>query len=85
MDDTTTIQNSLMTLAARDAEFPIGMDACNITKSLPQDHECIDILTGKTFIIAIHDPVVAVHADRAIRIVDGLIASIDATGGSVTQ
>ena len=37
--------------------------------------------TGKTFIIATHDPVVAAHADRAIRIVDGLIASIDANGG----
>jgi putative ABC transport system ATP-binding protein len=37
--------------------------------------------TGKTFIIATHDPVVASHADRAIRIVDGLIASIDETGG----
>ena len=33
--------------------------------------------TGKTFIIATHDPVVASHADRAIRIVDGLIAEID--------
>jgi putative ABC transport system ATP-binding protein len=33
--------------------------------------------TGKTFIIASHDPVVASHADRAIRIVDGLIAEID--------
>lgn len=32
--------------------------------------------TGKTFIIATHDPIVASHADRAIRIVDGLIASI---------
>jgi putative ABC transport system ATP-binding protein len=30
--------------------------------------------TGKTFIIATHDPVVASHADRAIRIVDGRIA-----------
>jgi putative ABC transport system ATP-binding protein len=28
--------------------------------------------TGKTFIIATHDPVVASHADRTIRIVDGL-------------
>ena len=33
--------------------------------------------TGKTFIIATHDPVVASHADRSIRIVDGLIASIE--------
>jgi len=40
---------------------------------------------GKTFIIATHDPVVASHADRAIRIVDGLIASIDETGGGITQ
>ncbi|MDQ2715136.1 MAG: ABC transporter ATP-binding protein [Chloroflexota bacterium] len=36
--------------------------------------------TGKTFIIATHDPLVASRADRAIRIVDGLIASIDVTG-----
>ena len=41
--------------------------------------------TGKTFIIATHDPVVASHADRAIRIVDGLIASIDTVGGRTTQ
>lgn len=41
--------------------------------------------TGKTFIIATHDPEVARHADRAIRIVDGLIASIDTTGGRITQ
>jgi putative ABC transport system ATP-binding protein len=33
--------------------------------------------TGKTFIIATHDPVVASHADRSIRIIDGLIASIE--------
>lgn len=38
--------------------------------------------TGKTFIIATHDPVVAAHADRAIRLVDGLIASIDSQSGS---
>lgn len=41
--------------------------------------------TGKTFIIATHDPVVASHADRAIRIVDGKIAAIEASGGSVTR
>ena len=33
--------------------------------------------TGKTFIIATHDPLVASHADRSIRIVDGRIASIN--------
>jgi putative ABC transport system ATP-binding protein len=41
--------------------------------------------TGKTFIIATHDPVVASHADRAIRIVDGQIASIDTIGGRIPQ
>src|ERR1700736_6744684 len=41
--------------------------------------------TGKTFIIATHDPVVASHADRAIRIVDGKVAAIDTTGGKITQ
>src|SRR5579884_3806634 len=41
--------------------------------------------TGKTFIIATHDPVVASHADRAIRIADGQIASIDVIGGRITQ
>ena len=38
--------------------------------------------TGKTFIIATHDPIVAAHADHSIRIVDGLIAALDMTGGS---
>ena len=41
--------------------------------------------TGKTFIIATHDPVVASHADRAIRIVDGNIAEIDSSDGRITQ
>jgi putative ABC transport system ATP-binding protein len=41
--------------------------------------------TGKTFIIATHDPVVASHADRAIRIVDGRIAELDLSGGSITK
>jgi len=41
--------------------------------------------TGKTFIIATHDPVVASHADRAIRIVDGKIAEIDHSNGRITQ
>lgn len=33
--------------------------------------------TGKTFLIATHDPVVASHADRAIRLLDGRIAAIE--------
>jgi putative ABC transport system ATP-binding protein len=41
--------------------------------------------TGKTFIIATHDPVVASHADRSIRLVDGLIAGIDIIGGKIAQ
>ncbi len=41
--------------------------------------------TGKTFIIATHDQAIASHADRALRIVDGLVASIDATGGRITR
>ncbi len=41
--------------------------------------------TGKTFIIATHDPVVASHADRSIRLMDGLIAGIDTIGGKRTQ
>ncbi len=41
--------------------------------------------TGKTFIIATHDPVVASHADRAIRIVDGKVGEIDNSDGRITQ
>ena len=33
--------------------------------------------TGKTFIIATHDQVVASHADRIIRLLDGKVASIE--------
>src|SRR5437667_9239931 len=41
--------------------------------------------TGKTFIIATHDPVVASHADRAIRIVDGRIAQIEYANDRIAQ
>ena len=41
--------------------------------------------TGKTFIIATHDPNVASHADRAIRIVDGRVAELDHSRGVITQ
>ena len=40
--------------------------------------------TGKTFIIATHDPVVASHADRTIHIVDGKITEIEHSNGSFT-
>src|SRR5437588_6570602 len=41
--------------------------------------------TGKTFIIATHDPLVASRADRAIRIVDGRIEEIENSNGRITQ
>src|SRR5579875_1678998 len=41
--------------------------------------------TGKTFIIATHDPVVASHADRSIRIVDGRIAGIETHDGRIPR
>ena len=40
--------------------------------------------TGKTFIIATHDPTVASHADHALRIVDGKLADIDHSQGVIT-
>ncbi len=41
--------------------------------------------TGKTFIIATHNPIVASHADRSISLLDGKIASIEKVGGSSEQ
>jgi putative ABC transport system ATP-binding protein len=41
--------------------------------------------TGKTFIIATHDQNVASHADRTIRIVDGLVEEMATAGGSILQ
>ncbi len=38
--------------------------------------------TGKTFIIATHDPLVASHADRAIHLLDGTIAAIETVTSS---
>src|SRR5256886_7184594 len=40
--------------------------------------------TGKTFIIATHDPVVASHADRTIHIVAGTITWTEPSNGSFT-
>src|SRR5438105_9373736 len=66
------------------ADEPTGnLDARNgenVLKLIAQLRE----QTGKTFIIATHDPVVASHADRAIRIVDGLIAEIEYTDDRIT-
>ena len=59
------------------ADEPTGnLDAANGEKVL-QLIAYLRQQTGKTFIIATHDPVVASHADRSIRIVDGRIASIN--------
>ncbi|MGH2478295.1 MAG: ABC transporter ATP-binding protein, partial [Ktedonobacteraceae bacterium] len=56
------------------ADEPTGsLDAKNgenVLKLITQLRE----QTGKTFIVATHDPVVASHADRSIRIVDGQVA-----------
>jgi putative ABC transport system ATP-binding protein len=41
--------------------------------------------TGKTFIIATHDPLVASHADRAIRLLDGQVAAIEQVSGGSKQ
>lgn len=55
-----------------------GENILNLIRELRQQ-------TGKTFIIATHDPVVASHADYAIRIVDGQIAALDRSRGVITQ
>ena len=67
------------------ADEPTGnLDAKNGQKVLELIAELRE-QTGKTFIIATHDPVVAAHANRAIRIVDGRMAEIDASQGVITQ
>jgi putative ABC transport system ATP-binding protein len=59
------------------ADEPTGnLDAKNGTKVL----ELIALLraqTGKTFIIATHDPAIASRTDRTLRIVDGLLAETE--------
>jgi putative ABC transport system ATP-binding protein len=67
------------------ADEPTGnLDARNGEKVLELIAELRE-RTGKTFIIATHDPVVASHADRAIRIVDGRIAQIEYSNSRSTQ
>jgi putative ABC transport system ATP-binding protein len=67
------------------ADEPTGnLDAKNGENVLKLITE-LRLQTGKTFIIATHDPVVASHADRAIRIVDGQVAEIDRSASVITQ
>lgn len=41
--------------------------------------------TGKTFILATHDPAVAAHADRVVQIVDGAVAGINEQKGEAPR
>jgi ATP-binding cassette subfamily B protein len=67
------------------ADEPTGnLDARN-GENILQLIARLRIQTGKTFIIATHDPTVAAHADRAIRLVDGSVATLDTTDGRITQ
>ena len=67
------------------ADEPTGnLDAKN-SENLLKLFAYLRAQTGKTFIIATHDPNVAAHADRIIRLLDGKIASIENADGSVRQ
>ncbi len=64
---------------------PTGnLDAKN-SENVLQLIEYLRAQTGKTFIIATHDPVVASHADRAIRLLDGQVAAIEQVSGRSKQ
>ena len=67
------------------ADEPTGnLDAKN-SENVLQLIAFLRAQTGKTFIIATHDPMVASHADHAIRIVDGTIDEIDHSLSTITQ
>jgi len=67
------------------ADEPTGnLDATN-SENLLKLFAYLRAQTGKTFIIATHDPNVAAHAGRIIRLLDGKIASIENVDGSVRQ
>jgi putative ABC transport system ATP-binding protein len=67
------------------ADEPTGnLDATN-SENLLKLFAYLRAQTGKTFIIATHDPNVAAHAGRIIRLLDGKIASIENADGSVRQ
>src|SRR5437899_5482343 len=59
------------------ADEPTGnLDATN-SENLLKLFAYLRAQTGKTFIIATHDPNVAAHAGRIIRLLDGKVASIE--------
>jgi len=67
------------------ADEPTGnLDATN-SENLLKLFAYLRAQTGKTFIIATHDPNVAAHAGRIIHLLDGKIASIENADGSVRQ
>ena len=67
------------------ADEPTGnLDATN-SENLLKLFAYLRAQTGKTFIIATHDPNVAAHAGRIIRLLDGKIASIENAVGSARQ
>jgi putative ABC transport system ATP-binding protein len=67
------------------ADEPTGnLDATN-SENLLKLFAYLLAQTGKTFIIATHDPNVAAHAGRIIHLLDGKIASIENADGSVRQ
>jgi putative ABC transport system ATP-binding protein len=67
------------------ADEPTGnLDAKNGEKLL-QLIAYLRYETGKTFIVATHDPNVAAHADRAIHLLDGQIASVEVLGKGATH
>ena len=67
------------------ADEPTGnLDATN-SENLLKLFAYLRAQTGKTFIIATHDPNVAAHAGRIIHLLDGKIASIENADGSVMQ
>ena len=41
--------------------------------------------TGKTFLLATHDPAVAAHADRVVQLADGMITGIHEQSGGSTR
>jgi len=64
------------------ADEPTGNLDANNSENVLKLIAYLRAQTGKTFIIATHDPIVASHADRSIRLLDGKVASIENVAGS---